>query len=356
MPQNRGRRSPFLLLTLALVLAAPSAQAAPATVAEIATYTGGDRQQMLEAGARREGTVMLYATGTQIQPLLDRFMQVYPFVKVTMPRASAIDVTRKVIEEYSAGVYLVDAYELSSYGLVVERDQGLLQPFASPELADYDASAIEPGHHWVSVRESYLGIGYNTQKISAEEAPKTYADLLAPKWRGKMAASGSLSTTANLVGAMLLSLGNDYVRKLGQQDIRVYELTGRALANLMISGEVPLSPTIYNSHVEASRAQGAPIAWNVPGPVAVTDTSAALAPKAPHPHAAMLLIDFLLSREGQAMYRDLGYAPGRSGMTPKDLPPLQKLYLTNRPNYVREFEDWVRLTKQTVLRGGTLQR
>ena len=356
MTQNRGRRSPFLLLTLALLAAAPPARAAPTTVAEIATYMGGDRQQMLEAGARREGTVMLYATGTQIQPLLDRFMQIYPFVKVTMPRASALDVTRKVIEEYSAGVYLVDAYELSSYGLVVERDQGLLQPFASPELADYDASAIEPGHHWVSVRESYLGIGYNTQRINAEEAPKTYADLLAPKWKGKMAVSGSLSTTANMVGGMVLSLGTDYVRKLGQQDIRVYELTGRALANLMISGEVPLSPTIYNSHVEASRAQGAPIAWNVPGPVAVTDTSVALAPKAPHPHAAMLLIDFLLSREGQAMYRDLGYAPGRNGMTPKDLPPLQKLYLTNRPNYVREFEDWARLTKQTVLRGGTLQR
>ena len=153
-----------------------------------------------------------------------------------------------------------------------------------------------------------------------------------------MAISGSLSTSANWVGAMVISLGADYVRKLGQQDIRIYELTGRALANLTISGEVPLSPTIYNSHVEASRALGAPIAWNVPGPVPVTDTSTALALKAPHPHAAMLLIDFLMSKEGQAIYRDLGYVPSRNGMAPKDLPVLQKLYLTNRPNYVQEFE------------------
>jgi iron(III) transport system substrate-binding protein len=342
-------------LSLALLLAAPAAYAAPETVSEIAAYQGTDRQQILEAGARREGALMLYATGTQIQPLLDRFMQIYPFIKVAMPRASALDVTRKVIEEYGAGVYLVDAYELSSYGLVVEREQGLLQPFWSPELADYDASTVEPGHNWVSARESYLGIGYYTQKISPAEAPKSYADLLAPKWKGKMAVSGSLSTTANLVGAMLISQGIDYVRKLGQQDIRVYELTGRALANLMIAGEVPLSPTIYNSHVEASRAQGAPIAWNPPGPVPVTDTSVALASRAPHPHAAMLLIDFLLSKEGQAMYRELGYAPARNGMAPKDLPALQKLYLTNRPNYVQEFEDWVRLAKQTVLKGGTLR-
>jgi iron(III) transport system substrate-binding protein len=336
----------------ALSLGALPAQAAPVTVSEIANYAGADRQQVLEAGARREGTILLYATGTQIQPLLDRFMQKYPFIKVAMPRAPSIDVTRKVIEEYSAGLYQVDAYELSSYGLVVPRAQGLLQPFASPELADYDPNTIEPGRNWVSVRESYLGIGYNTRKISQQDAPKSYQDLLDPRWKGKMAISGSLSTSANWVGGMVISLGVDYVRKLGQQDIRVYELSGRALANLTISGEVPLSPTIYNSHVEASRAQGAPIAWNVPGPVAVTDTSTALALKAPHPHAAMLLIDFLMSKEGQAMYRDLGYVPARNGMAPKDFPALQKLYLTNRPNYIQEFEQWAALVQQTIFKGG----
>src|SRR5258708_13595708 len=287
-----------LVSSLALCGAALPALAAPQTVSEIANYAGADRQQVLEAGARREGALMLYATGTQIQPLLDRFMQKYPFIKVAMPRASTMGGTRKVMEESGAGLYQVDAYELSSYGLVVPRDQGLLQPFSSPELADYDKITIEPGRHWVSARESYLGIGYNTQKISAQEAPKSYQDLLDPKWKGKMAISGSLSTSANWVGGMVISLGVDYVKKLGQQDIRVYELTGRALANLTIAGEVPLSPTIYNSHVEASRAQGAPIAWNLPGPVAVTDTSPALALKAPHPRAAMLLIDFRLSKEG----------------------------------------------------------
>src|SRR6266852_6046036 len=195
-----------LWFSLALCAAAVPALAAPKTVHEIANYAGADRQQVLEVGARREGTLMLYATGTQIQPLLDRFTQKYPFIKVAMPRASSIDVTRKVIEEYSAGLYQVDAYELSSYGLVVPREQGLLQPFASPELADYDKSAIEPGRNWVSVRESYLGIGYNTQKIRAEDAPKSYQDLLDPRWKGKMAISGSLSTSANWVGGMVIAL------------------------------------------------------------------------------------------------------------------------------------------------------
>ena len=175
----------LLASALALGATALPARAAPQTVSEIANYAGADRQQMLEDGARREGALLLYATGTQIQPLLDRFMQKYPYVKVSMPRASSIDVTRKVIEEYGAGLFQVDAYELSSYGLVVLREQGLLQPFASPELADYEPSAIEPGRNWVSVRESYLGIGYNTQKISAQDAPKTYQDLPRSEMEGQ---------------------------------------------------------------------------------------------------------------------------------------------------------------------------
>src|SRR6202035_3409530 len=124
----------------------------------------------------------------------DRFTQKYPFIRIEMPRGASVDVTRKIIEEYSAGAYLVDALELSSFGLVVLREQGLLQPFDSPELANYDKTAMEPNRNWVSVRESYLGIGYNTQKISADEAPKSYQDLLDPKWKGKMAISGPLST------------------------------------------------------------------------------------------------------------------------------------------------------------------
>jgi iron(III) transport system substrate-binding protein len=81
------------------------------------------------------------------------------------------------------------------------------------------------------------------------------------------------------------------VRKLGTQNIRIYNLTGRALANLMTAGEVVLSPTIYNSHVAASAEKGAPLGWFAPGPVPVTDSGVAIARKAPHPHAAMLFVD-----------------------------------------------------------------
>jgi len=351
-PERVAMRRWIIAGVVAYVLAglpAPSS-AAPATVGEIANYAGNDRQKILEDGAKGESALTIYTTGTQIAPLVDRFKQKYPFVKVQMLRASSIDVATKVTQEYSAGVFLVDAFELNSDGLILPRDQGVLQPFTSPQAQNFEAAAVEAGRHWISVRESYTGIGFNSAKIPAAQAPKTYQDLLDPRCKGKMAISATTGTAGNWVGAMVVTYGADFVRMLGKQEIRVYPVAGRALANLMISGEVTLSPTIYQSHVAASKALGAPLGWNAPGPVPVTDTAVALAAKAPHPHAAMLFIDFLLSREAQLLYRDLGYLSSRKDMKSDEYPDLQKLFLMNRPNYVAEFEGWMRLFQETFVK------
>src|SRR5262249_8343671 len=146
--------------TLALGVVAGSASAQPAGVEAIANYVGADRQQVLEAGARREGSLLLYTTGTQIKPLLDRFQQKYPYVKIELVRAGPTDVARRVIEEYQAGFEKVDTFELSTNGLIPPRDAQILQPFGSPELAAFPGDVMEPNRHWVVVRESYLGIGF----------------------------------------------------------------------------------------------------------------------------------------------------------------------------------------------------
>src|SRR5258707_4748818 len=171
---------------------------------------------------------------------------------------------------------------------------------------------MEPKRHWVVVRESSTGIGFNTKLLPAERAPKTYSVLLDPQWKGRMAISGVTTTAVNWVGTMVIVHGVDLVRKLGQQNVRIYNLTGRALANLMTAGEVVLSPTIYNSHVAASAEKGAPLGWFAPGPVPVTDSGVAIARKAPHPRAAMLFMDFLMSQEGQVVYQELGYESART--------------------------------------------
>ena len=326
-----------------------AALAQPAGVEAIANYTGADRQKVLEEGARREGSLLLYTTGTQIKPLVDRFEQKYPYLRVELARASSADTARKVLEEYRAGYEKVDAFELASHGLVVPRDENILQPFRSPELSAFVADAIEPGRHWVVVRESYTGIGFNSKLLPPDKAPKTYQALLEPQWKGKMAISGVSTTAVNWVGTMLIVHGADFVRKLGQQNIRIYNLTGRALANLMTAGEVMLSPTIYNSHVAASAEKGAPLGWFAPGTVPVTDTGVALARKAPHPHAALLFIDFLMSKEGQVLYQELGYDSPRSDVAGAGA-RMEKVYLTNRGNYIREYEEWAKLYQDVFVR------
>src|SRR3979409_2578755 len=140
------------LAAFATMLVVADVRAQPSGVEAIANYAGSDRQMILEQGARREGRLLLYTTGTQIKPLVDRFEQKYPYVKVELARASSADTARKVIEEYRAGFEKVDAFELASHGLVVPRDENILMPFRSPEFEAFVPDAIEPKQHWVVVR------------------------------------------------------------------------------------------------------------------------------------------------------------------------------------------------------------
>ncbi len=345
----------ILALCFGLLPPCSYALAQAASVVEVATYTGVDRQQRLEAAAAKEGSLVIYTIGTQIQPLIDRFQAKYPYVKVSINRASAADTTRRVTEEYRAGAYYVDVFEQPTAGMIVPLSMGFLQAYTTPESLAYNSAAVEKDHHWVSVREGYIGLGFNTQKIAPAEAPKTYEDLLDPKFKDRMAISGAASTAAGWIGTMAITKGDDFVRKLGAQDIRVYPASGRAVAIVaVISGEVALSPTIYSSHVEASKRQGAPLEWRALGAVPVTDTSLALATKAQHPNAAMLYIDFMLSREAQLMLSNLGYLSARADMPPTEFTGIEKLYLANRPNYLAEFDHWMGLYQEVFLKGAAV--
>ena len=200
------------------------------------------------------------------------------------------------------------------------------------------------------MRESYTGIGFNTAKIPAAQAPKTYQDLLDPRWKGKMAISATTGTAGNWVGAMVVTHGADFVRMLGQAGHP--GLSGRRPRPRQPDDFRRGDAVAYHLPVACRCQQGAgrTFGWNAPGPVPVTDTAVALGAKAPHPHAAMLLIDFLLSREAQLLYRDLGYLSSRKDMKSDEYPDLQKLFLMNRPHYVEEFETWIRLFQEAFVK------
>src|SRR5581483_2377014 len=146
-----------------------------------------------------------------------------------------------------------DAFELDDYGVQFLRDAKLLAPFYSPEMANYGTQAVEPKHYWVLMREDYASLGFNTNAYSPEQAPHSHADLLDPKWKGKLGVSASEATLTNWVGAMVVSEGEDFVRRLKSQAMTLYNMGGPAVANLVVSGEVPLLVNARFSHFYARR-------------------------------------------------------------------------------------------------------
>jgi iron(III) transport system substrate-binding protein len=337
---------------LGLLLAACGGSAASQTAdtsAKVPQYSGADRQQVLEAGAKKEGAMTLYTSTvpTVMNPLVDGFTAKYPFIKVDQYRADNTEIVQRVSQETQAKKYTMDTLETTTDGMIPFLQEGLLQPFTSPELAAYPKDAVEPKGNWGPVRASFIGLGYNTKLVAKDQAPKTLDDLLDPKWKGKMSIAGS-STGVRFVGALLNSKGDDFVRKLGEQQIKVQNVSGRALADLVIAGEVPLSPTIFNSHVADSKQKGAPIEWVPLEPVVVNAGGVALSAHPVHPYASMLFLDFMLSEQGQKIYIEHGYDSPRQGMSTGIGSDFKKVYLeTVAPNYVDSFAKWQQLMRST---------
>lgn len=352
------KRVLIISLLALLVVCGYLADARSATIETLAAYRGRDRQQMLEAGARKEGRLMLYTSGiiTQaIRPLVAAFEKRYPYVKVEIFRAASGPLTKRTLEEYQAGQFLVDAFETTPTALVPLKTTKALQPFYSPHLIDYSDDAKVKADadtvYYVGVRESYIGVGYNTKLIPSREAPKTNDDLLDPKWKGKMSVAGS-DTGVRWLGNLLELRGMEFVKKLSAQGIRVQNVSGRALADMVISGEVPLSPTIFDSHVDASKQKGAPIEWVPLEPTVTNLGSVALAGKTPHPHAALMFLDFLLSEDGQRIYMGRGYGSPHTkvgGLAVK----FKKTYLEQMFSddvFVKKVDEWQRLLQKIFIR------
>ena len=335
----------FGALALGMTLIIPrQVPAAPQTVEEIANYKGADRQSILETGTKKEGRLQIYTTFTQNEPM-DAFRQKYPYIRVEVLPTTTTGATRRMMEEYKAGRHVVDLINQPTAALMELRNAGLLQPYHSPEMEKLQPDAVEADHYWADNYHSFVGLGFNTNEVSAAEAPRTYEDLLDPKWKGKMAVTGRPSALPNFVGTLLLIKGEDYVRRLGQQEPTVYDFSAQALANLIVSGEVALSPQVYSSHLSNSKRKGAPVEWRPLGPVFGQINGAALAKSAPNPHAAMLFNDFILSREGQMIMQMLGYSSPRTDLASEGTPE-KVIDLYSQPNYQQEFEKWDALAGQ----------
>jgi iron(III) transport system substrate-binding protein len=320
----------------------------PMTISELVTYNGKDREQVLYAGAKNEGKLTWYTSlaGDSYKGMVKAFETKYPGVRVEAYRVSGSDMTTRLYEESKAKKYIADTVETTEGNLMFMRDAFLLRPYHSPHFASYPEDAkvkAERGlYFWGIARESYIGFAYNKKLLPKEAVPKNYEGLLHPALKGRMGVSIS-DPSYKVIGAILRTRGVELVKKLKAQEIALHSIIPPALLDLIASGEVLASPAIFRNHTLNAIAKGAPVEW-VPMDIVPTNVGgAAITAQPPHPHAALLLADYLLGPEGQAVLEKFEYGSAAKNLGFKRWRPDHGIALDK---YEKELERWEKLLKE----------
>jgi iron(III) transport system substrate-binding protein len=324
----------------------------------ILTYKGSDRAARLEAQAKKEGAFVLYTSNTATEAAAKEFGKKHPDIKVTTYLAKATDLLTRLKTEYAADKVAGDAIGMSNSNIPEALENGYLAQYYSPAVNEQPKETVKPGDSdglvWFAAdREDYTVMGWNTKKVKASDAPRTYDDLLDGQWKGKMAISGH-TTGINWLGVVVDSKGKDFVEKLRGQDIRVQDVSAAALTDLVSSGEVPLSPNLGLSDVIKLKAKGAPLDWAPLEPAAAAGGSDGIVTKAKHPAAALMFIDYLHSKEGQQLMVGQGVISPRQDVPTPGLGEikLESLDLSTKysvEEYAAKYSEWQSLMQQTFV-------
>ena len=299
----------FLLLIALLASGAASGQAQ--TLSDLAVYDGPDRSVRLIAGAKLEGSLQFYTTipPEYLKPITDAFEKKYG-VKVDVWRARSEAVLQRVMTEARGGRWTVDVVQSISPPMEALYREKLTQAVRSPEHKNLIDGVLPTHREWVPTLIFIFVQAYNTTKVQKEELPKSYADLLDPKWKGKLSIEAS---DHEWFYSVIRDMGEEQGLKFFRDLVASNGLSTRVghplLVNLVASGEVPLALTVYQYSPEQLKKKGAPIDWFAIAPAVAISDGMAVMKKAPHPHAALLFYDYLLSEEGNRQIAKLGYAP-----------------------------------------------
>ena len=270
----------------------------------------------LVEGAKKEGKLVWYTSMAidTSKPLLDAFLQEYPFIKPDHVRAGEEQLMNRVLTETRAGKWYFDIVSTSSISELGERK--MLAPYFAPERDAFMDQFKDPHGYWTAVFVNNLILAYNTKMVAPKDAPKNYSDLLDPRWKGQILMD---STDYDWFGTLMMVWGKDkalqYMQRLARQEPKWRRGHGLT-AQLVAAGETALA-WAYNFRIERMKRDGAPVEWvDTFDPIVVTINGMALSAKATSPNAAKLLIDFATSKKGQEMVRAMRRIPARSDVKP----------------------------------------
>jgi iron(III) transport system substrate-binding protein len=311
------------LLFAALSCAAQSASAQETTPAMLAAAT-------------KEGKVTWY-TSVDVkvaEAVAKAFRAEYPGIDIEVERSGSERVLQRINQEYQSGIHNVDVVNSSDAShFLYWKQQKWLTAHTPPDVRRFPAQYKDAEGYYATWRATLSVMGYNTRLVDAKDAPTSYADLLDPKWKGKLVKShpGYSGTALTGTYAIVKALGWDYLEKLSKQGVLQLQST-TATPKSIASGEraVMVDGNEYNMFIEIDAKSPLKIIYPKEGTPFVTSPSAIFA-EAPHPNAARVLENFLFTAKIQqltvneggtrSMHPDVKDPPGRTPLSEIKLLP-----------------------------------
>jgi len=272
----------------------------------------------LMEGASKERSLTIYHStlyeDTKI--LTDNFLRKYPFIKLHTYRAGQVALINRIMSEHRAQAQKWDVIILNTLLLNDLKKQEALQRYLIRDASAYDGGFRDNEGFWYGLLINAQVLGYNTRIVKSADIPRSFMDLLDPKWIGKIAIDAE---PYDWLMCLEKQWGREktwnYIKNLSQQRPKV--LRGRGLlTQLLAAGEIPLSIPLYNYRIEQMKKDRAPVDWVALDPVSANITGIALSEKPSNPSAARLFLEYTLSREGQHDVRELGRIPARLEIKP----------------------------------------
>ena len=280
-----------------------------ALVGAIVMAHGAAFGQDWTAKAREEKSLVLYHTTNvpDTQKILDGFRQRAPYLAVEPFRATGEKLIQRITTEIKAGRHLADVYIISGLQAWLLKDAGYIQPYRSPEREKVNSALKDREGYWSGIYWNLEVLGYHTKLTPSHEVPKRWEDLANARWKALVGLEEEdVQWYASLLQLMGEEKGKDLMRRIAQQRPQIRR-GHTLLGQLMAAGEFALAPTLRVHEAEALKRRGAPVDWHAIEPLAPNPPVCVMLPKgALRPNAAKVFIDYILSREGQEILRQMG--------------------------------------------------
>lgn len=265
--------------------------------------------------AREEKSLVLYHTTNvpDTQKILDGFRQRAPYLTVEPFRATGEKLIQRITTEIKAGRHLADVYIISGLQAWLLKGAGYIAPYRSPERDRVNPALKDRDGYWTGIYWNLEVLGYHTKLVPLHEVPKRWEELTGPRWKGQVGLEEEdVQWYASILQLMGEEKGKELMRRIAQQRPQIRR-GHTLLGQLMAAGEFALAPTLRVHEAENLRRRGAPVDWHAIEPLAPNPPVCVLLPKgAPRPNAARVFIDYILSRDGQEILRQMGRNSSRT--------------------------------------------